>query len=203
MKQLLTSLADFVFPPSPAEKLLRGVTTDTLRSLYQPGTYQKNIQYLCSYSDPIVAGAIKQNKFHNDGHAAQVLGQLLALWSRTQPTTCLFIPIPLGHQRYRERGYNQVERILANCPTKLTIRTDVLTRTKETTPQSALTREQRLKNMNSVFTTTGKTAILSEYTHIIILDDVVTTGATMEAARATLAPHLPPTTTLRCLAIAH
>ena len=85
----------------------------------------------------------------------------------------------------------------------LTYVSDVLTRTKETVPQSSLDRQRRLHNIKNAFVCDVQKVKKLSYPIIILLDDVVTTGATLNEARATLVPHLHPDTTLICLALAH
>lgn len=200
IQKLLTELGDFVFPPSHGEKLLRTIEPTAHNKLYQPGRY-KNIMYLSKYSEPVVQAAITANKFHRHQKAAKFLGSLLALWLASQKDSTVFIPIPLGKQRLRQRGHNQVETLLDTVQVK--VDTSILQRSVETLPQSQLKKSERMKNMQQVFQYNGKAEDLMNYNHVILLDDVVTTGATLKAARATLAPHFPPHTKLTCLAIAH
>jgi predicted amidophosphoribosyltransferase len=80
--------------------------------------------------------------------------------------------------------------------------TTILIKTKDTPPQTTLQRQARLKNIKDAFVAmTPK--IMPEPATLIIVDDVVTTGATLMAARAALTPQLPPTTQIICLALAH
>lgn len=201
MRQLLTMFVDLFFPPSPAEKILRETSVDTMQEFYRPGTY-KNNTYLCRYKEPLIQAAITDNKFHHRQKAARLLVHLLEQWLKNNHQQILFVPIPLGKQRLRQRGHNQVETILRASALPLHIDTTLLKRSIETQPQSKLQKQARLQNMQNVFCCTpGK--FESSTTHVVLVDDVVTTGATMAAARAALAPHLPPHVHLRCLAIAH
>ena len=202
MQRLLTELVDVLFPPTVGEKLLRTVKTETLQSLYEPGQFQ-NTQYLCSYHHPIVQTAVIENKFHHQRVAANVLGKTLDLWIKEQTEELVFVPIPLAPKRQRERGHNQVETIIRFTDKKTPLVINLLKRRIETAPQSHLKKHERLHNIQNAFAYTGKTPDWPAGTRVVLFDDVVTTGATMRAARATLAPHLPPHTILTCLAIAH
>ncbi len=108
------------------------------------------------------------------------------------------VPVPLGRQRLRERGYNQSER-LARALARRWRRpvVDLLARVRETATQTALTPEARLANVAGAFQLrivdcglriegrTVQSAIRNPQSAIILVDDVFTTGATLaEAARA-------------------
>ncbi|MBI3955644.1 ComF family protein [Candidatus Gottesmanbacteria bacterium] len=99
----------------------------------------------------------------------------------------VFVPIPLHASRYRDRGFNQAEvlgRFLADR-LHIPIRTDILRRTKKTTPQVEMKdRKDRLKNMKNVFSIPDSKFLIPN--SLVLFDDVFTTGATMRAAGETL-----------------
>jgi ComF family protein len=95
----------------------------------------------------------------------------------------IVVPMPLAKKRLAERGFNQSALLARAVSQKLNVRFGAagLLRVRETPPQAGLTREARLKNVKGAFDCAadlkGKT--------VALLDDVMTTGATMsEAARA-------------------
>ena len=87
------------------------------------------------------------------------------------------VPVPLSGNRLKQRGYNQSE-VLAEAVSErfaLPVRTDLLTRVRETEKQSLMTREQRLKNLKGAFSASKDCRGLS----IVLVDDIKTTGSTL------------------------
>ncbi len=158
---------------------------------------------LSTYTNPKIKAAVTANKFYNSKKAAFLLSALLEQWLKTVPqTSIVFVPIPLSARRQRKRGYNQVTRIISCIEGQSLPIANLLKRTKDTTPQTSLSRKERLKNMTNAFTYQPQ-SLDESVAHIVIIDDVVTTGATMRAAYKTLLPHLPKKCKVTCLAIAH
>jgi len=202
MFDLLTSLNRLIFTERDTELTINHLNSSQTNSLYSPGSFNSFV-YLTNYSDPVVKAAIKENKFHNNKTASYILGSWLNLWSKHQIDNTLYLPIPLSNKRKRVRGYNQVERILNASDPTLQIDTTLLKRNKHTKPQVELGREERLNNLKGVFSFCPSKINLNNYQQIVIVDDVVTTGATLNEARATIARDLPPHIKINCLAIAH
>jgi len=97
------------------------------------------------------------------------------------------IPVPLAARRLRQRGFNQSD-VLAESLARswgLPVWREVLVRTRFTSSQTRLTPEQRLHNVAGAFHVTGDVARLRG-THVLLVDDVVTTAATMNACAAAL-----------------
>lgn len=97
------------------------------------------------------------------------------------------VPIPLTKRRKRQRGYNQSEEIAKGISslTHLPIITDAVERTKFTESQTHKGRWERLENVQQVFRLTNGTNISGK--HLLIVDDVCTTGATIIACCEQLA----------------
>lgn len=127
--------------------------------------------------------AIPQLKFHQNIRHAKWLSQLLSqqLDHLPWPTADLICPIPLHQQRLSERGYNQAELLCRSISTKIPV-DHVLTRSKATFAQSELSKNGRLKNVKGAFTCNEDLADK----RILIIDDVLTTGATLNEAAKTL-----------------
>ncbi len=90
------------------------------------------------------------------------------------------LPVPLSHKRRRERGYNQSELLALEIGKELSkpVLADVLRKTKETEKQANLTFKQRAENLKDSFIVLNKTAV--KVKRILLVDDVFTTGATVE-----------------------
>ncbi len=122
-------------------------------------------------------------KFHQKLSHARLLGTLMTRWLPRSLRPELLIPVPLHPARLRERGYNQALELARPIARQLQlpINTQICRRTRATAAQSELNTGQRHKNMRNAFIVTGK----FRTKHVVIIDDVVTTGHTInELARA-------------------
>ncbi|NMB60982.1 MAG: ComF family protein [Chloroflexi bacterium] len=119
-------------------------------------------------------------KFKRDlGLPELILPDLVALIEKSGfPVDCL-IPVPLSKKRLKQRGYNQV--VLWGIPLGkvlgIPFNTTILTQTKETASQVSLSAEERWKNIRGAFSVDIDQV---EGKDILILDDVITTGATLD-----------------------
>ncbi|HZZ74664.1 MAG TPA: phosphoribosyltransferase family protein, partial [Puia sp.] len=93
----------------------------------------------------------------------------------------IIIPLPLFASREKKRGYNQASLISNGISQKLKIPVidDAVARIKKTETQTHKSRIQRWKNMESTFKICNQDKIAGK--HILLVDDVVTTGASLEA----------------------
>ncbi len=98
------------------------------------------------------------------------------------------IPIPLHWMRRLSRGYNQAEYfgrgILDGAGCKIPLRSDIVKRTRSTGTQTKLDKTSRSRNMSEAFTITNAEMIKGK--HVLLFDDVVTTGATVNACSRAL-----------------
>ncbi len=93
----------------------------------------------------------------------------------------LIIPVPLHKRRQRERGYNQSEYWANGLTKSLNSSTDIrsLIRNQYTTTQTKKSRTDRIKNVENAFTITNPDFLNGK--SVLLVDDVITTGATLEA----------------------
>lgn len=98
----------------------------------------------------------------------------------------VIIPIPLSRQRRFHRGFNQAEMIARGMSqaAKLPVRTDVLQRTKNNESQTHFSTEERLHRAHNLFRLRSTEGLSGK--HIMLVDDVMTTGVTMLGAILTL-----------------
>lgn len=97
------------------------------------------------------------------------------------------VPVPLSAKRERQRGFNQSERLAAALAPhwKLPVWNGVLERTRFAASQTRLTPEQRLHNVAGAFRVQARGVSLDD-AHVVLVDDVVTTAATLNACAAAL-----------------
>ena len=98
------------------------------------------------------------------------------------------VPVPLAHARERERGYNQSGLLAAAIAVKwkVPVWNDVIVRGRATESQTRLTPEQRRRNVSSAFTVAPRLGARLRGAHVVLVDDVVTTAATLNACASAL-----------------
>lgn len=127
-------------------------------------------------------------KFDSRWNLVEPLGALLATsfyetWERRDFD--LIVPVPLHPKRMRARGYNQSELLAQALARRTAIRCSVeLVRTRPTLPQVGLSDSQRAANVRGAFTCGTPDAVRDK--RILLIDDVMTTGATVSSAAAAL-----------------
>jgi ComF family protein len=122
-------------------------------------------------------------KFHQDLAAGRLLSELLIERVQALPYPQAIVPVPLHRQRLRKRGYDQALELAKRvaCATEVPLHAGALCRIRDTAPQSELGAKARYRNLRNAFTVKGQLPA-----HVALLDDVMTTGATLYAAAAAL-----------------
>jgi ComF family protein len=112
----------------------------------------------------------------------------------------IIIPLPLFASREKKRGYNQASLIANGVSQKLKIPVinDAIARIKKTETQTHKSRIQRWKNMESTFEVRDPLKISGK--HVLLVDDVVTTGASLEACTQVLLETPGVKVSIACLA---
>jgi ComF family protein len=133
--------------------------------------------------------AIHAFKYVQQTWLAAPLGDLLAVTYRSWHLYAdLLVPVPLSPARQAERGYNQSALLAERCAALVRVPAvpDLLVRCRETRPQVGLTAAERRQNVAGVFAATKRGMSYLPGRHVVLIDDVCTTGATLEEAAAVL-----------------
>lgn len=156
------------------------------------------ITTLMEYQNPAVEDLVRSLKYDGSRHAAELAAAVLADYLREEiasertfsPRKILLVPVPLHKSRARERGWNQIELVLKALPeefrngTLAKLASHALARTRETKPQTRLPRSERLSNVAGAFAVTDEPLVRGA--HVLLIDDVTTTGATLANAATPL-----------------
>ena len=127
--------------------------------------------------DGIIKTAIKKFKFEKKKRLAKPLAKIMLDNLPFQDFDAI-IPVPLHKTRSKDRGFNQSEFLAKDISDfyQVPIFSDVLIRTRNTTPQFGLKKEKRHINVKGAFAITGADKIIGR--NILLIDDIMTTGAT-------------------------
>lgn len=159
---------------NPISKLFWGkVNIETATSFYyfNKGNKVQNLLHNFKYKGQSELGT----------HIGKMFGNDLAQ-SLFYKTVDLIVPIPLHPAKLKRRGYNQSDFLAKGLAESLDIGWDneVLKRTVATSSQTQKSRFDRWKNVDSIFELNNSEAQANK--HILLVDDVVTTGSTLESA---------------------
>ncbi len=196
--RLYSLILDFLFPKTTFERALAEHTLPTfLANVDKTRVTAPLVQSLFSYKHPFVRKTIHALKYHGNRDAARLCGEALfqlILLDMSEiysfdTKQMLLIPIPLSRKRLHERGYNQVElvtsEIMKHDHTHLMTHTpQALKRIKHLESQTKThTKKERMTQTQHIFIADTS---LVKGKNIILIDDVVTTCATMKDARRAL-----------------
>jgi ComF family protein len=133
-------------------------------------------------------------KFHGRAELAVPLAGLLAsavsasVTQDQRPWPDTVLPVPIAPGRLRERGYNQAWELARRVASRLALPTDaaLLLRPLDTAHQSALSRSERQHNLRTAFMADPQRRSALQGRRVALVDDVMTTGATVREAAAVL-----------------
>lgn len=124
-------------------------------------------------------------KYQDQKELAQFIGNLYAqelAKTKIKDEVDVIIPIPLHKKKLKQRGYNQSEWFAMGLATGLEKPLDIhsFERAHETSTQTKKKKYQRWENVEGIFKVNEQSTFVNK--HVLLVDDVITTGATIEAA---------------------
>lgn len=185
-------LIDFLFPPACVicgEYLDNGlyICGKCLESLELHKNESKNSLSVFSYNNSIKI-LIHELKYGNRPEIGYVLGAEMGkrLKGYLDPERAVLMPVPLHKKRLRKRGYNQSEKICDGLfkESGIIVRKDILRRIRNNVSQTKLNASHRSENVKGIFEFCGSE--IDRSTLIILVDDLITTGATAKEAAGVL-----------------
>jgi ComF family protein len=166
----------------------------------------EKISTLGPYGNPVWRKTIQLLKFQRVRDVADLCGAQMAQYLVDSqvytPANAVLIPIPLHPARQRERGFNQAELLaqVMHRRTGIPMVTQALVRTVHAASQTGFSVAERQQRMHGMFRVTQRASVINGK-HVLLIDDVVTTGATAGAAAAALVTAGPKT--IHIVAVAH
>ena len=138
--------------------------------------------------------ALKYDRLHPAARGlGQMLAQAIAQLAGEAPAEMLVVPVPLHRSKFADRGFNQARALAEQAlgflrksrpDWRLRLAPSILIRLRPTVSQAGLTSRGRRLNVRGAFTVSDPAAVASK--HILLIDDILTTGATARAAAAAL-----------------
>jgi ComF family protein len=150
------------------------------------------VEWCSAFAGP-TRRALHALKYDSQRRLAKPLGAALAArWRSVGVGGEVLVPVPVHAARLRERGYDQAVLLARECGRELGLPVvEALRRRAETAAQHSLGRGERARNVRSAFEVDPRKAAMIRGSWVVLVDDVMTTGATLtgcaralEAARA-------------------
>jgi len=160
--------------------------SDCLLKISRPDTpYLNGVHIAANYQDLVLKKALWMLKYQGVKHLAKPLAEIVKerIWKKLETENWLVVPVPLSKNKLRHRGYNQAEMIAGELSDN--VRADILFKKFHTKSQVEVkNKEERLANIIGSFEIKNPEKIKGK--KIILIDDVLTTGATMREAKKVL-----------------
>ena len=138
--------------------------------------------------------ALKYDRLHPAAHGlGRMLAEAIAQLAAEAPAEMLLVPVPLHRSKYAQRGFNQARSLAEHAlgflrkshpEWRLTLASSTLMRLRATGSQAGLSPHQRRINVRGAFTVSDPSEVTAR--HILLIDDIFTTGATARAAAQAL-----------------
>lgn len=204
MSGLLTlarACLDVVFPRSKEVRTLEESGPADLRALLRPAGPIEGCEWahvIFEYRHPLAKAMVWEIKYHGNRRVAGTAAELMCEelvgdafdLDRLDAAPMLLIPVPLSRERMRERGFNQAERICSfaaklGAESGFEYAPEAAARVINTKPQARrMTKKERLSSIKGCFSVPDPKRV--EGRDMVIVDDVITTGATVSELRNTL-----------------
>lgn len=199
LSRAFEALLDAVLPPRARTARTKNLSAEDIP--LTPTSHDLlgvKITTLMEYRKQEVQDLIQSLKYDGGGRAAHLCAGVLAEYLMEELSSAkqfsqkkiLLVPVPLHASRARARGFNQMALVLQSLPpefrddTRSRLAPEVLIRSRATKQQTKLSRSERLSNVAGAFEVPD--AGLVKNTHIFLIDDVATTGATLANAATPL-----------------
>ena len=145
----------------------------------------------CWYPGPAATPIVSALKYSGWRVAAEGIAARMSRLSfpaDVQEECSLLVPVPLSTVRERERGYNQSALLAVALARRwgLSVMVDCLRRSRATASQTKLTPEERVLNVAGAFSVRATAASTLQGAHVLLVDDVVTTAATLNECASAL-----------------
>jgi ComF family protein len=138
--------------------------------------------------------ALKYDRLYPAAHGlGRMLAEAIAQLAAETPAEMLVVPVPLHKSKYSERGFNQARALAGHAlgflkkshpQWRLKMASNTLIRLRATESQAGLTPRMRRLNVRGAFSVSDPAAVARK--HVLIIDDILTTGATARAAAQVL-----------------
>lgn len=205
--KLFDGILNFIFPPKCifCGKIIDGGEPGICGGCYPslefvkakdlPHNHSESFSFKQNFSllfyDDTVSQMIKRFKYDNHPEYAKPIAQLMAKnidCNVLENIDCI-IPVPLHKTRQKQRGFNQAE-LMSACLSELyniPVYNNVLKRIKKTAPQYNLSPQQRMGNITGAFAVENAEIVKNKT--VMLIDDIFTTGSTMDSCSKALLSH--------------
>ena len=192
LQKILEPILNMLFPREKETQDIEHLSAnELLERCSRSKTQVANFIPLFYYKDALVRKIIWEIKYKKNKQLAFSCAELTAKSidqvlkkNSILPNDVSLVPIPISSRRLRKRGYSQTElvaeRIQKFLPYSISYVPNILKRTKDSPSQTKKTATERRKNIKGCFSVIDGTKIKNKV--VIVFDDVVTTGATIEEA---------------------
>lgn len=151
------------------------------------GSRLRRVWWLGSYQG-VTKKLIRAMKFGRKRAYARQFGEIIAKTVPFLPDDTIVVPIPTAHSRVRRRGFDQAVLIAQACARARNLKMEYLLTRVSQADQIGKSRLERMKQMQGSFKIASPKQVVT-HKNILLIDDVITTGATAESAAALLREH--------------